>query len=197
MDCDSHTRHSDWNIHAGPVGACMALCAVLLAVYMLTDQPVLGQPYAVSVSGACMEACRAKLRMIMFASCLLCFFPARESASAGRIWRPMIKPNMQCSRCRRQGEPNAVGGRARKGMQSSTCAIAEMRVGWMMGLSPWWCGPVSFGEMSSNPRLRVTDGHSCRSFHLQTHRRRLAAPRIIPEVSSHIRTRRQYPDSSR
>jgi hypothetical protein len=56
----------------------MALCAVLLAAYMLTDQPVLGQPYAVSVSGACMEACRAKLRMIMFASCLLCFFPARD-----------------------------------------------------------------------------------------------------------------------
>jgi hypothetical protein len=113
-------------------------------------------------------------------SCLLCFFPARESASAGRIWRPMIKPNMQCSRCRRQGEPNAVGGRARKGMQSPTCAIAEMRVGWMMGLSPWWCGPMSFGEMSSNPRLRVTDGHSCRSFHLQAHPTSLAAPRIIP-----------------
>jgi hypothetical protein len=116
-------------------------------------------------------------------------FPARESARAGRIWRPMVEAryDMQCSRYGREGWPNAVGGMARKGMPSPTCAIAEMRVGWMKGYLRG-CGVVWFGEMSSNPRVWVADGQLSLFPSSDSRFTSLVAWRIILSVSSHIIT---------
>jgi len=86
IDCDSHPRHSDWNIRAGQSGACVSLCASLLCAEALLFRA--SQPYA-RWFVRCMHGslCRPPARLIT--SCLLllrCFF-GREGLGPG----PMIE----------------------------------------------------------------------------------------------------------
>ncbi|KAH7080426.1 hypothetical protein BKA63DRAFT_243441 [Paraphoma chrysanthemicola] len=90
IDCDSQVHHSDGCIRAGPVGACMSLLALPLAVCRRSAL-IWSQPYALCFLLRCMHGslCRAP-RKKHGRSCLPAFALFLH-ASAGRIWGPMIQ----------------------------------------------------------------------------------------------------------